>query len=184
MHEEHALHLTECYTMAKSKKMKSPMIQLAPPDDRDWLAAYGKVAAHSALLDLVMSMTIKVITEVSVEDALRATMRTPSSVLRERVRKLAKDRLGDGPAFIELEAILCLARAVSEERNNLIHSTFVRDEAGNLIIQDPVRGNLPLPSVKELETLASQIEHVHGMLNHSRSKGSLRAALDKRPKKR
>ena len=170
--------------MATTRKTKSPIIQLKPPDDRDWLAAYGKVAAHSALLDLVMSMTIKVITEVSVEDALRATRRTPASALRKRVRKLAKDRLGDGPAFIELEAILCLAEAVAEERNNLIHSVFARDDAGNPIIQDPVRGHLPIPPVKDLETLASQIEQVHGRLNQSRLKGSLRAALDKRAKKR
>ncbi len=170
--------------MAKTKKTKSPMIQLKPPDDRNWLAAFGKVAAHSALLDLVMSMTIKVITEVSVEDALRATKRTPASALRKRVRKLAKDRLGDGPAFIELEAILCMAEAVAENRNNLIHSAFVSDEAGNLIIQDPVRGHLPIPTAEGLETLASQIEQVHGTLNHSRLKGSLKAALGKRPKKR
>ncbi len=170
--------------MAKTKETKSPMIQLKPPDDRNWLAAFGKVAAHSALLDLVMSMTIKVITEVSVEDALRATKRTPASALRKRVRKLAKDRLGDGPAFIELESILCLAEAVAEERNDLIHSVFALDEAGNSIIQDPVRGRLPIPPVEDLETLASQIEQIHGMLNHSRMNGSLRAALDKRPKKR
>ena len=170
--------------MATTRKTKSPMIQLKPPDDRDWLAAYGKVAAHSALLDLVMSMTIKVITEVSVEDALRATRRTPASALRKRVRKLAKDRLGDGPAFIELEAILCLVEVVAEERNDLIHSVFARDDAGNPIIQDPVRGRLPIPTVKDLETLASQIEQVQQMLNHSRLNGSLRAALDKRPKKR
>ncbi len=170
--------------MAKTKKTKSPMIQLKPPDDRNWLAAFGKVAAHSALLDLVMSMTIKVITEVSVEDALRATRRTPASALRKRVRKLAKDRLGDGPAFIELEAILCLVEVVAEERNDLIHSVFARDDAGNSIIQDPVRGRLPIPTVEDLETLASQIEQIHGMLNHSRMNGSLRAALDKRPKKR
>ncbi len=100
------------------------------------------------------------------------------------MRKLAKDRLGDGPAFIELEAKLCLAEVVAEERNNLIHSVFARDDAGNLIIQDPVRGHLPIPTVKDLETLASQIEQAHGMLNHSRLDGSLRAALDKRAKKR
>ncbi len=170
--------------MATTKKTKSPKITLKPPDDRDWLAAFGKVAAHAALLDFVMSMTIKVITEVSVEDALRATKRTTASALRKRVRKLAKDRLGDGPAFIELEAILCMAEAVAENRNYLIHSVFVSDEAENLIIQDPVRGHLPIPTAEDLETLASQIEQVHGMLNHSRLKGSLRAALDKRPKKR
>ena len=64
------------------------IIQLVPPDDPDWLAAYGKVTLHSALLDLILSMTIVVITDVSVNEALLATRRTTSRDLRERVRKL------------------------------------------------------------------------------------------------
>ncbi len=169
--------------MATSKKTKTPMIGLEPPDDPEWLAAYGKVNAYSTILDLVMSMTIKVITEVSVEEALLATWRTTGRELRDRVQKLAKHCLGDGPAFIELQAILSLARAVAEERNDVIHAVFVRDERGAPIIQDPVKGHVPIPSVEELEMLAGRTRHVLGALNHSRLKGSLKMALDKRAKK-
>ncbi len=169
--------------MAKSKNAKSPLIFLKIPDDPALLAAVGKVTLHSALLDLVMSMTIKVITGVTVNDALLATARTPSGVLRKRVGKLAKDRLGDGAPFVELESILYLAEQAAEERNHLVHSVWVHDEDGNPIIQDPVKGRLPVPTVEQLEELADHIEQVHGMLNHSRLKGSLKAALDKQAKK-
>lgn len=168
---------------AKTPKTKTPMIGLEPPGDLKWLAAYGKVNAYSTILDLVMSMTIKVITGVSVEEALLATWRTTGRELRDRVRRLAKDRLGDGPAFIELEAILSLARAVAEDRNDVIHAVFVRDENGDPIIQHPVKGHLPIPTVKELETLAGQIRHVLNVLNYSRLEGPLKVALDKQAKK-
>ncbi len=59
--------------MAGGKEAKESMITLKIPGDRKLLAAVGKVALRSSLLDLVMRMTIKVITGVSVEDALRAT---------------------------------------------------------------------------------------------------------------
>ena len=118
--------------MTTSSTTKSPIINLEPPDDGDWLAAYVKIAAHNALLDLVMCMNIKVITEVSVEDALLATKRATGRALHERVRKLAKDRLGDGLAFIDLEAILCLARDVAEKRNDLIRSVFYSQRSWRL----------------------------------------------------
>lgn len=102
--------------MASNKKPYSNII-LKIPEDAELLAAVGKVALRSSLLDLVMRMTIKVITGVSVDDALRATARTPSRALRERVRKLAKDTLGDGAPFLELEAILNLADKAAEDRS-------------------------------------------------------------------
>ena len=169
--------------MAGRKKAQQSTITLKIPDDPELLAAVGKVALRSSLLDLVMRMTIKVITGVSVEDTLRATARTPSRVLRARVRTLAKDRLGDGPSFLELEAILYLAEKAAEDRNKLMHSDWVLDEDGNPVIQDPLKGHLPVPTVKELDELADQIERVYLMLNHSRLRGSLRKALDGKMKK-
>ncbi|MCH8112118.1 MAG: hypothetical protein IH905_09235 [Proteobacteria bacterium] len=168
--------------MASNKKPYSNII-LKIPEDAELLAAVGKVALRSSLLDLVMRMTIKVITGVSVDDALRATARTPSRALRERVRKLAKDTLGDGAPFLELEAILNLADKAAEDRNELIHSDWVHNEGGDPVVQDPMKGNRPVPTAKELEELADRIEQIYGALNHSRLEGSLRKALDQRAKK-
>ncbi len=84
-----------------------------------------------------MRMTIKVVTGVSVDDALRATARTPSRVLRERVRTLAKDRLGDGPAFLELEAILYLA-----EKAALVGTDLLIVEIASNVIVDVLKGAL------------------------------------------
>lgn len=177
------IKLADPGAMAGGKEAKESMITLKIPGDRKLLAAVGKVALRSSLLDLVMRMTIKVITGVSVEDALRATARTPSRVLRERVRTLARQELGDGAAFLELEAILCLAENAAENRNKLIHSDWVLDENGNPVVQDPLQGRLPVPTVSELDGLADQIERIYGVLNHSRLNGSLRQAIDAKTKK-
>ena len=96
---------------------------------------------------------------------------------------MAKDRLGDGPPFIELEAILYLAEKAAEDRNKLIHSDWVLDEDGNPVVQDPLKGLLPVPTVKQLEELADQIERVYLVLNTSRLQGSLRKAIDAKTKK-
>lgn len=168
--------------MADRKRPYSNII-LKIPDDPELLAAVGKVALRNGLLDLAMRMTIKVITGVSMVDALRATAKTPSRVLRERVRKLAKDRLGDGPPYIELEAILLMAEKAAEGRNNLIHSDWVLNEAGEPVVQDPMKGHLPVPTVAELDELADQIEQAYLKLNYSRLEGSLKKALDKKAMK-
>lgn len=162
---------------------REKMITLETPDDTELLAAVGKVALRSSLLDLVMKMTIVIITGMSVDDALCATARTPSRELRKRVRKLAKDRLGEGRALIELEAILSQAEKAIEDRNSLIHSDWVHDEDGKPIVQDPLKGHRPVPTVEELEELAAQIRQIYLRLNTSRLKGSLKKALDKKSKK-
>ncbi len=169
--------------MASRNKVQDSTVTLKTPDNPELLAAVGKVALRSSLLDHVMTMTIKVITGVSVDDAVLATARTPSRVLRKRVRALAKDRLGDGAPFLELEAILYLAEKAVEDRNELIHSIWVFDEDGNPVIQDPLKGHLPVPTVEQLEELADQIERVYLVLNTSRLQGSLRKALDAKTKK-
>ena len=157
---------------------REKMIILETPDDPELLAAVGKVALRCSLIDLVMKMTIVVITGMSVNDALCAMARTSSRDLRKLVRKLAKDRLGEGRELLELDAILSQAENVIKERNSLIHSDWVHREDGNPMIQDPLTGHRPLPSVEEVEELADRIRQVYGRLNDSRLNGSLKKALD------
>ena len=167
----------------KTGNLPEPTITLEAPDDKALLAAVGKVARHGGLLDLVMSMTIKVITGVEVNATLLATERMLSRALRDRVRKLAKDRLGDGPAFIELEAILQEAENVMHRRNALIHGVWVKTQSGKSVVQVPGKGLEPLPTTKQVEQLAADIQEVYLKLNTSRLQGSLRKALDAKKKK-
>jgi hypothetical protein len=82
------------------------MIHMAIPEDQAILAAVGKIALRHGQLDHVLRMTIKSLTGVSANEAIDATARQGSRKLRERIRKLARRRLGEGVALVQLEAIL------------------------------------------------------------------------------
>ncbi|MGB4107609.1 MAG: hypothetical protein WBK55_07415 [Alphaproteobacteria bacterium] len=157
-------------------------IILEPPSDKALLAAVGRVARNGGLLDLVLGMTIKTLTGVTVDEALLATQMMSSKDLRKRIKKLAKERLGDGPALVELEAILQRAQGVMKQRNELIHGAWVKKN-GKSVVQVPGKGHFPLPTTKEVERLAQEIRQVYLELNDSRLRGSLLKALDEKKKK-
>jgi len=81
----------------------------------------------------------------------------PATELRERVKKLAKQKLGEGPALIQFHALLYRARLATEERNEILHS-FWGTEQVNVVIRD--RHNLykKAPTLTELNKLASDLE--------------------------
>ena len=76
------------------------MITLDIPTDSALLAAVGKVALRHGQLDYVLRMTVKSILKLSIRDALDATDRQGSRGLRDRVRKLAKKRFGEGDTLV------------------------------------------------------------------------------------
>ena len=73
---------------------------VAPKDDKV-LAAIGYITITHAWLDYSLRMTVKDLAAVTKEEALDSTARQGSSELRERVRRLAKMRLGEGPALVK-----------------------------------------------------------------------------------
>ena len=70
------------------------------PEEPKLLEALGKIALRHAHLDHILRMTTKTLGEVSVQQALDATAFESSSALRDRIRKLAKSKLGEGSAFL------------------------------------------------------------------------------------
>jgi hypothetical protein len=82
------------------------LIYMLMPEDPAVLAAVGKIALQHGQLDHVLRMTIKSLTGVSMKEALDATARQGSRELRERIRKLARRRLGEGVGLVQLEANL------------------------------------------------------------------------------
>ncbi len=78
----------------------------ALPDDRELLAAIGRIALTQGQLDNALRMTVKDLAGVTQEEALDATVRQGPRDLRERVRKLGRKRLGEGPTLDRLDALL------------------------------------------------------------------------------
>src|ERR1700730_15678142 len=84
----------------------APMMVFHVPEDPAWLQAFGRVTIVHAQLDHILRMTIKTLAGITIEVAMDATEREPSSLLRERIRKLAKARLGEGAALLQLQALM------------------------------------------------------------------------------
>jgi hypothetical protein len=155
-------------------------IYFDPKLDPDFLHAIGEVSICHGQLDHMLRMTIKTLTAVSVEEALDATERATAAVLRKRVHKLARKRLGDGAALVKLEAILERCRRASASRNDIIHSVVGRELDREPLMRRPGNKWGPPPTVDELRALAVDLQTVAKELNDARLHGFLDEALKSR----
>ena len=156
------------------------MVYLALPDNKDVLAAVGRIAIRHGQLDHILRMTVKTIEDITMHEALDATRRQGSRDLRERVRKLAKQKLGEGSALVRLDAILERARRATERRNDLIHNIWAHDEVGNPVVKDDNHQFQTAPSVVELDEVANELAAVTSDLNDARLHGFLADELIRR----
>lgn len=157
------------------------MITFHVPDDTELLAAFGEVALRHEHLNHILRMTIKTLARLSIDDALDATTYDGSRQLRERIRKLARQRLGESPALLKLEALLERCKRATERRNELVHGVWAKELDGEPMRRAPDHSWQPLPSVAELKTLGTEIESLTAQLNTARLVGFLSEALAKRP---
>src|ERR1039458_7843959 len=140
------------------------------PDDQALLAAWAVVSIRHSQLDYVLRMTIKTLANLDIVTALDATAFNGSSLLRDRIGKLARRRLGESEALLHLQALLEQCRRLTERRNQLTHNIIARD----IDEQEPPRMRGinhqwgPLPTVAELNVLATQLAEVTAELNTGR----------------
>ncbi|MGH7485498.1 MAG: hypothetical protein ACREMY_07825 [bacterium] len=151
------------------------------PDDPTLLAAPGRVALRHAHLDHILRMTIKTLGNVSVQEALDATAFEGSRTLRDRVRRLARRRLGEGTALIKLQAVLERARRATEERNDLLHSPWGQVVDGEMQIRTVDHQWKDLPTASDLSALGVEIASITDELNDARLEGYIFEGLKSRP---
>lgn len=150
------------------------------PDDAQLLAVLGEIALRHEHLNHILKMTIKSLANVSVEEAVRATRYQGSRQLRERVGKLARQRLGEGEPLIRLQALLAECERVTEARNRFIHGLWAKELDGDPQLRDEFGESGPVPTLDELRRLATEVELVAGKLNQARLFGFLDKALQTR----
>jgi hypothetical protein len=102
-------------------------------------------------------MIFKELTGVEKAVALDATARDGSRELRARIRRLARQRLGEGVPFVRLEAILTSAERATEKRNELLHSVWGTELDGGPLMRGDDHKFRPTPSIQELEALDGDI---------------------------
>ena len=88
--------------------MTAKMMTFHVPDDPELLAALGAVTLRQEHLNHILKMTIKSIANITVAEAVDATQYEGSRSLRERVRKLARQKLGEGEPLLKLQAMIYL----------------------------------------------------------------------------
>jgi hypothetical protein len=146
-------------------------------------AAVGHVAIRHGQLTHILKMTVKSILGISVREALDGTGRQSFRELKQRVRHLAKQRIGEGPALTRLDALLQRSQLVTDRRNDFIHSLWSRDAQGNPMIRDDEHQGRRIPSAALLNELAEEIHDIAADLNYARLEGFLADALRARSSK-
>ena len=157
------------------------MISFHVPADQALLAAVGEVALRHEHLNYILRMTIKSLTGLRIDEAIDATSYDGTRQLRERIRKLAKQRLGEGEPLLKLLAILERCRRVSDRRNEQIHSLWAKELDGEPMRTNSDNGWVPLSSTEDLLALAKETEALTTELNSARLDGFIFEALKKRP---
>src|SRR5689334_16955868 len=130
-------------------------------------------------MNYAMRMTIKTLAHIEIKEALDATAHDGSSELRQRVRKLSKQRLGEGQALLKLQALIERCRRATEERNDVVHSVVARELDGDFRRRHTDHKWQKLPTIAALEALAAQILELTKELNEARLEGFLAEALMK-----
>ena len=152
------------------------------PNDKDLLAAIGEVALRHEHLNHILRMTIKTLARLDVNEALDATAYDSSSQLRERIKTLARQRLGEGEPLLKLQALLERCKRATEKRNDLVHSVWGVELDGEPARKGSGDEWRPLPTAKELHDLAEGLSQLTSQLNESRLEGFLHEALTQKVK--
>lgn len=139
------------------------------PADEKLLAAVGRVSIRHGFLDLVLRRTVKILADITLEEADRALAHTGSRELRELIRKLAIRQLGKASvAVLKLQALLSECERVTARRNRYTHDVWSTD----WLDSDPVlvgpHDQIPMPSAAEVEQLADEIFAIAGKINAAR----------------
>jgi hypothetical protein len=140
------------------------------PNSEKVLAAIGRIAIRHGQLENALRRVLGDLAGVTENEALDATAFTNTRELRIRVRKLAKQRFGDGPLLVRLDSLLERARRASDGRNELVHSTWA-SENGKVVVRNARHEYLPMPKVEVLEENLKELTDITLELANSRSAG-------------
>ena len=158
----------------------SKAIVMSLPQQPEILKAFGAMAIRHSYLDYHLRMMIKSLTGVSKEDALLATKYQGSSELRERIKKLAKKRFGDGEVLVKIQALMQRAEELTEKRNDYMHSLWAEklEEGTAIPVLVNENGNCtPTPSAEDLNRLSSQLDSLANEIWQERLHGFIFEAL-------
>jgi hypothetical protein len=154
------------------------------PEDSELLAAFGAVAIRHSQLEHALTMMVKTIAELPVEDADAATAELGVAEVREIIKRIAKQAWGESPELLKVRAFMTRAKKLSSRRNDLLHA-LVAQELDGMPMKRSRGGNWePIPSANELCALANQIYELIGEMNRERLEGCIADAMKSKERRR
>lgn len=160
--------------MNKSTQGNAPMVSLEIPTDAELLKAAGRVALAHGQMEYVLRMTVKSLSGLSVQEALDATATMKMSELRERIKKLFKEKSCGESEKTKLDALLNKCKRLSDKRNSLIHRPWAKDSNGKWVVKEEDHAWGQPPSIDELNQLATDIYNATVELNTARLYGFIK----------
>lgn len=150
------------------------MVNLGLPGDDELLSAAGRVALAHGQLELMLRMTIKTLSGLTVDEALNATNRVQNSQLRDEIVALFKRKTSDPAERLRLKATLGKCEQLSDQRNRLLHNAWALHEDGSVVMKGERHAWGAAAKAEDMNQLAQEISEVVDELNESRLRGFIR----------
>jgi hypothetical protein len=147
------------------------------PEGPEILRAFGTMSLRHTNLDHILKMTIKTLAGIEMVEALDATAFESSTSLRERIKKIARQRLGEGPALLRVQALMERCRRATELRNRYMHSVWAEDWLGEAQMRRENHEWGPIPTVAELDAVSTELVRLVQEINEARLRGIVAEAL-------
>jgi hypothetical protein len=147
---------------------------LAIPDYPGLIEASGRLAIAHTHLELALRHTVKVLSGLSVRQALDATSEERTSDTRKRLRRLFAEKQPTPTEIAHFDALLGKAKRLAEKRNNYLHTAWSVSAAGLPVIKLEDHSWGLAPTQEEVMKVASEIvllgveinnERLHGFIN-------------------
>ena len=158
--------------------MTPRMVMFHVPEDSDLLAALGEVTLRHEHLNHILKMPIKSLANLTPQEAVDATAFQGPRVLRQRINKLARKKLGEGEALLKLQALVTRTQRLTEQRNNLIHGLWAKELDGEPGLYAAEGELKPIPAITDLQQLSASLSSLMKELNEARLDGFLKQALE------
>ena len=147
------------------------MVDLNLPDDPALLEAAGRIALSHGQLELMLRMTIKTLTEMSVDETLNATGNSKNWELRKDIISLFNKKTKDPVLRYKLKAIIGKCKQLSKERNRLLHNAWAIAPDGSVVVKGDKHAWGPAAKLEDLQSLTSEISAEVAVLNSERLSG-------------
>jgi hypothetical protein len=154
-------------------------VNLSLPEGLGLLEAAGRVALAHGQLELMLRMTIKTLSGMTVKDALSATEKTKNWELRAQIEKLFTQKSKDLSLLLKLRALLNRCEALSEKRNRLLHNAWAIGPDGSIVTKGADHAWGEAPTDADLNGLALEIAEQVEELNKARLRGFIKEVIHK-----